>query len=102
MTGSFILTPSASRDIDGILEYVLEHSGPRRALHVHTRLYECFLKVGSQPGLGHLRDDLDDESLRVLTVFSFLVIYRPQTKPVQILRVIHGARDVPMAVEEGA
>lgn len=51
MTGSFIITLSASRDIDGILEYVLEHSSPKRALHVHKRLYEGFSKVGAQPAL---------------------------------------------------
>lgn len=103
MTGSFILTPSASRDIDGILEYVLEHSGPNRALHVHRKLYDGFSKISAQPKLlGHIRDDLADESLRVYRVFWFLVIYRPETKPVQILRVIHGARDVPRAFEEEA
>lgn len=29
MSRSFVLTPSARRDINGILEYVLEESGPR-------------------------------------------------------------------------
>jgi len=103
MTRSFVLTPSASRDIDGILEYVLEHSGPTRALQVHRKLYEGLSKIGAQPKLlGHVRDDLADESLRVFAVFSYLVIYRPDTKPVQVLRVIHGARDVPRAYEEDA
>lgn len=100
MTGPFILTPSAARDLDEILEYVLEQGGPNAALHVHERLYEGFSKVGAQPGIGHVRDDLADESLRVWAVFSYLIIYRPETKPVQIIRVIHGARDVPRAVQE--
>jgi len=55
--------------------------------------------VGAQPGIGHVRDDLADESLRVWAVFSYLIIYRTDTKPVQIIRVIHGARDVPSAIE---
>jgi plasmid stabilization system protein ParE len=38
MSRRFILTPSAARDIDEILEYVLESSGASRALHVHQRL----------------------------------------------------------------
>ncbi len=103
MTGAFILTPVACRDIDGIFAYVLEQSGPRRALHVHAKLYDGCATIAAQPNLlGHIRDDLADESLRVYRVFSFLVIYRPETKPVQILRVIHGARDVPKAFEEHA
>jgi plasmid stabilization system protein ParE len=101
MTRSFALTPSATRDIDAILEYVLEHGGASAALHVHKRLYESLSKVGAQPGLlGHVREDLADESLRVFSVFSYLIIYRPETSPVQILRIIHGARDVPRALEE--
>jgi toxin ParE1/3/4 len=103
MTRSFLLTPSASRDVDGILEYVLEHNGPNRALLVHCKLYEGFSKVGAQPAfLGHQRDDLADESLRVVKVFSYLIIFRPDMKPVQIIRVIHGARDLPRAFEEDA
>lgn len=101
MTRSFVLTPAASRDIDGILEYVLEHSGPNRAMHVHGKLYEALLKIGDQPKfLGHKRDDLADESLRVFKVFSYLIIFRPDTKPVQIIRVIHGARALPLAFSE--
>jgi len=100
MTASFILTPSAARDVEGIIDFVLESSGADRALYLHKRLYEGFAKIGAMPNVGHMRDDLGDESLRVYTVFKFLVIFRPDTKPVQILRVIHGARDLPMAFSE--
>lgn len=99
MTGPFILTPSAARDLDEILEYVLEHGGATPALHVHACLHEGFSKVGAEPGIGHIRDDLADELLRVWVVFSYLIIYRPDTQPVQIIRVLHGARDVPRVVE---
>jgi len=100
MTGPFILTPSAARDLDEILEYVLEHGGANPALHVHECLHEGFSKVGAEPGIGHIRDDLADESLRVWAVFSYLIIYRPDTHPVQIIRVVHGARDVPKAMDD--
>ncbi len=99
MSRRFVLTPSASRDIDAILEYVLEKSGPDRARHVHERLYEGIAKVATKPGLGHIRDDLFDESLRVFGVFSYLIIYLPATTPLQIIRVIHGARNVPRVLE---
>lgn len=100
MTSPFVLTQSAARDVDEILEYVLEQSGIGAALQVHDRLQEGFSKIGTQPGIGHVRNDLADESLRVWAVFSYLIIYRPDTKPVQIIRVIHGARDMPKALEE--
>lgn len=100
MKRRFILTPSAARDVDDILTYVLENSGPNRALHVHKRLFQGFVKIADQPWLGHVREDLGDESLRVFNVFSYLIIYLPDSKPLEIVRVIHGARDVPRALEE--
>jgi len=86
--------------MEEIFEYVLEHSGPDRAIHVHKSLHEGMSMVGAEPGVGHIRDDLGDESLRVFSVFSFLVIYRPETRPVQVIAVVHGARDMPAAIED--
>jgi len=34
-------------------------------------------QLADHPGLGHLREHLADEALRVWTVHSYLVIYRP-------------------------
>lgn len=101
MSTPFVLTPSAARDLDDILEYILDESGMSRAVHVHARLLEGISKIASHPGIGHLREDLADKTLRVWVVFSYLIIYRSDTRPVQILRVLHGARDLPSAFDEG-
>jgi len=29
-----------------------------------------------------------------MAVYSYLIVYRPETKPLQIVRVVHGHRDV--------
>lgn len=50
-------------------------------------------RIAGTPGLGHLREDLADEPLRFYPVWSYLVIYR-LTDPIQVVRVLHGARDV--------
>lgn len=42
----------------------------------------------------HLRPDLTPEDVRFWSVFKYLVIYRPGTKPLEIVRVLHGNRDV--------
>ena len=34
------------------------------------------------------------------SVFSYLVIYRPDTTPLEIVRVLHGKRDVRRLLEE--
>jgi antitoxin ParD1/3/4/toxin ParE1/3/4 len=51
-------------------------------------------RLAEAPGLGHLRDDLTDEPLRFWAVYSYLIVYRPETDPLEIVRVLHGARDV--------
>lgn len=95
MTVAYVLTPVATRDLDAILEYLAERGGPRIALHMHAEFADGFAKIASRPEFaGHLRTDLADESLRVLAISSYLVIYRLNTQPVEIVRVIHGARDL--------
>jgi plasmid stabilization system protein ParE len=56
-------------------------------------------RLADLPGLGHVRDDLIDETLRVWTVHSYLVIYRPETRPLQIVRVLSGYRDIATLLE---
>ena len=56
--------------------------------------------LAERPGVGHLRTDLADEFVRFWPVFSYLVIYRPDTKPIEIIRVLHGKRDVRRLLEE--
>jgi plasmid stabilization system protein ParE len=56
-------------------------------------------RLAELPGLGHVRDDLADESLRVWTVRSYLVTYRPETRPLQIVRGLSGYRDIATLLE---
>jgi hypothetical protein len=51
-------------------------------------------QLAELPGPGHVRDDLVDETLRVWTVHSYLVTYRPETRPLQIVLVLSGYRDI--------
>ena len=44
--------------------------------------------------MGHLREDLAREPLRFWPVYSYLIIYRPDSRSLEIVRVLHGARDV--------
>jgi antitoxin ParD1/3/4/toxin ParE1/3/4 len=51
-------------------------------------------KLAEFPGIGHLREDVTDEPIRFWCVYSYLIAYRPHTKPLEILRIVHGARDL--------
>jgi len=100
MSSRFVLSTPASDDLDEILTYVLEQSGPQRAQHVANRLQKDFCKLADSPGLGHKREDLTSAPVLFWTVWSYLVIYKPDTSPLQIVRVLHGARDVQAILEE--
>ena len=49
--------------------------------------------LGSNPGIGHTREDLTDWPVKFWAVYSYLIVYDPETKPIQIIRVLHGMRD---------
>jgi antitoxin ParD1/3/4/toxin ParE1/3/4 len=42
----------------------------------------------------HLREDLADEPVGFWSVYPSLIVYDPETQPLQILRILHSARDV--------
>jgi len=89
----FVLTPAAEGDLLKILEY-LEGDNPSAILRVVDALDEAMQLLADNPGIGHMRTDLTDADVRFWSVFKYLVIYRPETKPLEIVRVLHGRRDV--------
>ena len=45
--------------------------------------------------MGYRRDDLTTrKDVLFWPVYSYLIIYRPHTKPLEILRILHGKRDI--------
>ena len=50
--------------------------------------------LSKEPGAGHVREDLTSLPAKFWPIYSYLIVYNPETKPVQILRVLHGMRDV--------
>jgi plasmid stabilization system protein ParE len=47
------------------------------------------------PALGHVREDLTAQPLRFWTVGVYLVIYRAERTPIEIVAVTRGGRDIP-------
>jgi plasmid stabilization system protein ParE len=95
----FVLTPAAEGDIVGILDYI-EQDNPSAAIRVREALLDSMRLLAEHPGIGHTRADLADEGVRFWPVFSYLVIYRSDTRPIQVVRVLHGKRDVRRLLEE--
>lgn len=91
----FLIAPAAVGDLDAIWEfYAVERQNPDAADRVRDELFAAFQKLAKVPGIGHFRRDLASEPIRFWSVRSYLIIYRSEKKPIEIARVLHGARDV--------
>ena len=50
------------------------------------------LRCQNEPRPGHHREDVADTRHRFWTVYSYVMAYRDQTKPLEITAIVHGAR----------
>ena len=91
---AYIITESAARDIAEIMAYLRKGSSdaPKR---VREKLRQAMRLPAEFPGFGHTREDVTTLPVRFWSVYSYLIVYQPDTKPLEILRIVHGARDLP-------
>jgi plasmid stabilization system protein ParE len=89
----FVVTPEARQDVLDIWDYVARNSLDA-AERVVDRIETAFEKLADAPGIGHFREDLLDQRYRFWSVHSYLIAYRWDVKPIQIIAVVHGARDL--------
>ncbi len=89
----FVLTKRAKLDIDEIWDY-LAADNIAAAERVITALQGATIRIGKNPGIGHWREELADKRHRFFLVYSYLIVYRENTKPLQIIRVLHANRDI--------
>ncbi len=59
-----------------------------------TDLFKSLYRLADVPNSGHRRPDLTSRNVIFYRVYSYLVIYRPGTNPVQVLGVLHGKRNI--------
>lgn len=86
-------TAQAEEDLIEIWIYIAQDS-PLAADRVLNDIEERFEGLADNPLMGRLRPDIAAE-LRYFTVGKYLILYRAVPDGVQIVRVIHGARDLP-------
>ncbi len=93
-------TPRAKNDLFEIWNYIAQDN-PEAADRVgHAIVLACDL-VANSPLAGRLREDLAPLPLRFWLVHPYLnycIVYNPEADPLQIVRIIHGARDFPSAL----
>ena len=91
----FVISPVARSDLDEIWDYyAIDLQNPDAADRIRDEIFPAFSKLARTPGIGHIRNDLAKEPLRIWHVRSYLIIYRGEKRPLEVARVLHGARDV--------
>lgn len=90
----FKLSPEAARDIRCIWSYIAKDN-IKAARRVRLKLFDACEQIAKHPGIGHRRDDLTDNPVLFWAVDSYLIVYNGARRPVEIVRVLHGALDIP-------
>jgi antitoxin ParD1/3/4/toxin ParE1/3/4 len=90
----YCLSPEAESDLDEIKRYLTEQSSGGVARYALREIRLALRFLAATPGAGHKRADLTDEPVRFWSVFSYMIVYDPATRPLGIARVLHGSRDL--------
>jgi plasmid stabilization system protein ParE len=94
MNGRYVLAPEAAFDLVKIWRYIKKHSSIEMADHVEAVIREKLIFLAAKPNAGHKRANLTDQPVKFFAVYSYLIVYRQDTKPLQIVSILHGRRDV--------
>ena len=84
--------PEAESDLDEIWWYIAQDS-PHNADRFLDRIQERCLALADFPQMGTSRDELK-AGLRSQPVGNYLIFYFPLEDGVDIVRVLHGSRDI--------
>jgi toxin ParE1/3/4 len=90
------LSPRARRDMLEAARWIARDN-PAAARALRDAVAEAAVRIGDFPLSGHLRPDLAREPWRFVTLrgFPYVVVYNADRKPPLIVRILHGARDLP-------
>src|SRR6266850_3782705 len=94
MNRRYVLAPEAALDLVQIWRYIKKQSSVEMADHVESVIRERLVFLAANPGAGHWRKNLTEEAVKFFPVYSYLIVYRPETTPLQVVSILHGRRDV--------
>jgi antitoxin ParD1/3/4 len=98
----FALTPLAKADIFNIWSFIAQDNEDA-AGRVELEIYNTCAFLAEAPLRGHCRPDLTSRPVRFWTLTrypNYIVVYLPQTAPLQVIAVLHGKRNVPRILKQ--
>ena len=93
----FRLAPDAAQDVRAIWSYIAKDN-IRAARKVRLQILGACQQLAENPRLGHRREDLTERPLFFWPVGAYLIIYRTEPKPMEVVAVTHGSMDVPVVL----
>jgi len=93
----FRVSAAARADLDDLWVYIA-HDNVEAADKFIQLLVDKFPKRAGWPEIGRQREELSPR-LRSLAAGQYVIFYRPLENGIEIVRVLHGARDLPPQFE---
>ena len=94
MRRRYVLAPQAALDLVQIWRYINKQGSAKAADRVEAAIRDHFVSLAKRPGIGHWRKDITDEAVKFFPVYSYLIVYRPDTKPLHVVAILQSHRDV--------
>ena len=94
MRRRYVLSPEAALDLVHIWRYVNKEAGRETADRVESVVRDKIVLIAATPAIGHWRKDLTDEPVKFFPVYSYLIVYLPESRPLQVVAIFHGNRAV--------
>jgi toxin ParE1/3/4 len=88
----FHIRPEAARDLDEIRRHIAENN-PASAVRLIEEVIELFHRLAEFAMMGRSREELVPKQ-RSFPVGNYVIFYRPISDGVEIVRVLHGSRDI--------
>jgi toxin ParE1/3/4 len=105
LTGGILVRPAADRDLDDQADYLVARQNLEAGLRFYRAAEETFRLLASQPKMGKLAGygSRPLAGMRMFPLKQFprhLVFYRPLKDGIEVVRVLHGARDIESLLED--
>jgi toxin ParE1/3/4 len=86
------ISPRASEDLTEIWSYIADDSLANADSFI-DKLYETMQVLSRQPGSGRHREEIAP-GIQSFPFGRYIIFYRAVTRGIEIVRVLHGARDI--------
>ncbi|SRR5882672_7800195 len=100
MRRRYVLAPEAAADLVQIWRYIKKQSSAEMADRIESAIRDKIVFLAGSPGAGHWRKNLTDQAVKFFSVYSYLIVYRPDTQPMQVVSILHGRRDVEQILKD--